>query len=666
MIYLSKKALARLVAVFLAIVASSSRAEKWIDATAPAGIEGQSHSLLKFADLNGDLRPDAILLPKSNQGAPPRVFLNRSRASDDGIGFRLDLLADTNLPPLRTADTLVFADLNNDGFKDAILARYNDIYQDNYAPPTSPPKRSAWLPGNGDGSFGEARIFVDAPMVTTRAVAIGDVNQDGLLDCYMGNWYKRYFSGYEAFSNDLLIQYPTTSNELGFIRWPIPHESSPTDFRDDLGGRPTYGVALPRFDDGLPMLLELNYGRRWNRLYRMAHRGRIKEIPSTLDDPGPLVPQDDGAIADHLVRQLVGEDIAAFANVDGDAIRHGRHPKWPSEHADAHPRSQRPDEPPFRANGNTFDSAIGDIDNDGDFDLFVTTIIHSWAGESSDRSRFLVNQLKESDTLRFLTFDHLSVDRIPELPAPGISLSKENTSYNQGDIYAELADLNHDGRLDLVLCSSDYPDPPPHDERLRVYFQQFDGRFLDVTDDLGIDHVGAGMPSLADVDLDGDLDLLIGQSFNRLPKDQRVRAALESGALSVDTVEKANPEPRARLYLNESSENRSSIILHLKGNPEQNVATEAFGTIVRISADTDGDPKTPDSIQSRQLLGPGGHSGKQNEPIIHVGLGAASQATKVVVEWPDSTQTRTVLEELEAGRYLLLQSETSPQLLSKF
>lgn len=665
MIVYPSRAFVSLLVVCLANNVTPSFAAPWIDATVTSGIEGQSLSLLKFADLNGDRRPDAILLPGSKQGTLPRIFLNRSETSDDKVSFRLEAKTETNLPPVRTADTLVFADLDNDGIQDAILGRYNDIYQDDYAPAESHPQRSAWFPGKGDGTFGEARVFQEAPMVTTRAIAVGDVNQDGLLDCLMGNWYQRYFTGYEAFSNDLLLQYPTTDGIPEFTRWPVPHETSPTDFHDDLGGRPTYGVALPHFDDGLPMLLELNYGRRWNRLYRMTYREPLKEIPSNEDPPSPLIPQDSAAIANHLIRQLAGEDIAALAQVDGDAIRHGRHPKWPSEHAEAHPRSQRPDEPPFRANGNTFDSAIGDIDNDGDFDLFVSTIIHSWAGESSDRSRFLVNQLKETGNLQFLSFEHLSVDRIPDLPAPGIPLTKENTSYNQGDIYAELADLNHDGRLDLVLCSSDYPDPTPHDERLRIYFQQEDGRFLNVTKKLGLNHVGAGMPSLADVDLDGDLDLLIGQSFNRLPKEQRVKAALASGALREDSADGAVPEPRARLYLNESSEGRPSLVLHLIGDKQKGVSTSAIGAIVRVTADTDGDPSTPDSVQSRQLLGPGGHSGKQNETIIHVGLGAATHATKVEIQWPGEDQTPTGLETLHPGRYVIRQGEPNPQVLSR-
>ena len=117
-----------------------SAATPWIDATVPAGIEGQSLSRLKFADLNGDRRPDAILLPKSKQGILPRVFLNRSEESDEKISFRLEAFTETNLPSVRTADTLVFADLNNDGMIDLLVTEtdgaaqllFNRIANDNH------------------------------------------------------------------------------------------------------------------------------------------------------------------------------------------------------------------------------------------------------------------------------------------------------------------------------------------------------------------------------------------------------------------------------------------------------------------------------------------------------------------------------------------------------
>ena len=47
---------------------------------------------------------------------------------------------------------------------------------------------------------------------------------------------------------------------------------------------------------------------------------------------------------------------------------------------------------PFRSNGNTFDCAVGDFDNDGDLDGFLGEIAHHWAGEASDPPSLLINQ----------------------------------------------------------------------------------------------------------------------------------------------------------------------------------------------------------------------------------------------------------------------------------
>lgn len=639
--------------VLLCAPAMAGELPKWIDATEVSGLGQQAISRLKFADLNSDRRPDIIIQPETADGAVPLVYLQTGQtAPSDPPAFVRK--PDTNLPHLQRGDVLIFADLDNDGHLDAVLGRYLDLYQETYTPPPFEPTRSAWMKGTGDGSFGAPRVLEAAQLATTRAIAVGDVNQDGLPDLFIGNWYERYFTGFEAFANDLLLQVTRPEGDPAFVRWPMPDETRPTGYETDLGGRPTYGVALPRLDEGLPMLLELNYGRRWNRLYRMQERLPMRVPNRDQEAPAPMVPMDARALPAHLVRSLKGEDIAVKAGVDGDAIRHGRHPVWPSSHAEAQPRSLRPDEAPFRANGNTFDSAVGDIDNDGDFDLFFSTIIHAWAGESSDRSRFLVNQLQETGRLEFLSFAHLSVDRIPALPEPGEPLTAEVTQYNQGDISAELADLNHDGRLDLILCSSDYPDPPPHDERLRLYFQQADGRFRDVTASLGIDHVGAGMVSVADVDGDGDLDILIGQSFNRLPAALRRQAALASGALPPGAPEDAPARTRARLFLNTSPPERSSILIDLVGDPASGVTRQAHGTVVRLSADLDGDPSTPEVTQMRQVLGPSGHAGKQHPLTVHFGLGQAQEARLIEVAWPGQAEP-VRLESVAPGRYRLEQ-----------
>lgn len=645
-------------AFLLVSSAATAAAASWRDATAELGLDGLATAQVKFVDLNGNLRPDVIVIPAGPNYVPPRVFLHTGTGGDGPVYREFH---EHGLPPMRAADILVFADLDNNGVLDAILGRYLDPYQDDYQPAPFP-DASAWVPGHGDGTFGEPVLIDSATLGTTRSAAIGDINFNGKPDIVFGNWYERYATGYECFPNDVLLQYRDPDGQPGFIRWPLPEESLTTDYREDLGARPTYGVVLARLDGGLPMLLELNYGRRWNRLYRFQERPRVREIVwGDTTPPPPLVPHDPRIRGQHWVHQLKGRDIAAEAGFDGDAIRHGRHPRWPQAHATAVPRSQRSDEPPFRANGNEFDAAIGDIDNDGDFDVFITTIIHAWAGESSDRSRFLVNQLKETGEMKFYSFEHLSVDRVPQLPPPGEPLEPIHTRYNQGDIYAELADLNHNGRLDLILCSSDYPDPPPYEERLRVFFQQEDGRFKDVTAVLGIDHVGAGMPSLADVNGNGALDLVVGQSFNRLTAKQRHDAALASGALTSEDAQDAAAEPRARLFLNGSTEGRRSIVLYLEGDPDQSITRDAFNTIVRLTADLDRDPDTPSVTQSRQLIGPGGHAGKQSQFLVHFGLNLADAAEKIVIEWPCRNGTISTFENVPAGRYRVAPGDPRPR-----
>ncbi len=163
--------------------------------------------------------------------------------------------------------------------------------------------------------------------------------------------------------------------------------------------------------------------------------------------------------------------------------------------------------------------------------------------------------------------------------------------------------------------------------------------------------VGSGMPGIADVDGDGDLDILIGQSFNRLSGEQRRAAAISSGALAPDAPEDARPQTRVRLFRNNATHGRPSIMLDLVGDPQQGVTRDAYGTIVRLTADLDGDPETPDVEQLRQVLGPAGHAGKQQPLTLHFGLGEASEATSIEILWPGSESDPTVLQSVKPGRY---------------
>ncbi len=631
------------------------------DATAAVGLPPLDASRVQTVDLNGDHHADLIVRLNERDPTAPRVFLWEPDSTAPLRG-RFSPLPETTLPVLSPRDVITFADLDNDGQADATVARYLDYLQPDFTPPTNAPTRTAWLPGRGDGTFGEPILIAAAPAATTAAIAVGDANRDGLPDLWLGNWYECYFSGYEAFSNDLLLQAPTADASSAFARWSVPGESLPLEPTTDPGGRPTYGAMIASLDDGpLPYLLELNYGRRWNRLWQLTGPEPLR-LHLTADESENRPVRPGGPLAyrgDELVRTLRGQDIAPAVHFDGDKIRHGMHPQWLHARAEDDPRFKRDDELPFRANGNTFDAAVGDIDNDGDFDVFVSTIYHNWAGPSSDLSRFLVNQLQETGSLDFASPARLSVDRMPDVVTP------ENRNFNQGDIFCELADLNNDGRLDLILCSSDYSDPPPHDERLRIFLQQADGTFVDHSAELGLDHLGGGQPTLTDLDGDGALDLIAGQTFNRFNAERRRAAALANGTLAPDAPPEARGHPILRVYHNTWTEGRAGLVLRLSGDPAQGSTRDALGVIVRATVDLDGDPSTPAVTLLRQWVGPGGHAGKRSDALIHFGLGAASRVESLTLIWPDATRSTTELGPLPAGTWAFdLATDSAPRPLA--
>ncbi|GAB4385160.1 MAG: hypothetical protein Kow0022_10020 [Phycisphaerales bacterium] len=579
---------------------------QFIDATTAAGLDGISATRVALVDLDGDTRPDAVI-------DRTRVFLNRP--NDDGDGVRFVEVDRPNLPPVHAGDCLVFADLDNDGRCDAIVAR-------NVTDKVDPVLPTAWCPGLGDGTFAAAIAIPAALPKTTACIAVGDINLDGLPDLYLGNWYTRYGESLEAYTNDLLIQQRGDDGSVRFERQPLPEDRFTFDEQRDGAGRPTYGALIARLGtadgvpEGGPSILELNYGRRANRLWTLSGSGKSSPI---------------------------WIDAAPAWHIDGDDIRHGRYPEWLKERARTDPRFDRADEKPFRAHGNTFDACVGDFNRDGRFDLLITEITHAWAGDSSDRTRILLQEpadptecsslsdryATEADQppfgRRFVSDPGCSLDRIPD------DASVHN--WNQGDLFGQFADFDLDGRLDVLISSGDYPD----NQRLRVWHQLEDGRLVDVTSWAGLNNDGSQQISLGDIDLDGDVDILVGQSFFRY------------GA-----ADKAGRTPSLKVYLNQAIERgrHRSLTLLFTGDPQRGVHRDALGAIARVEADLDGDGPGAVITQIGQLVGIGGHAGKQMAFELCFGLGLADHAERVTIWWPGQSEP-SVLEHVAPGRHVV-------------
>ncbi|MEN8151996.1 MAG: VCBS repeat-containing protein, partial [Planctomycetota bacterium] len=447
-----------------------------------------------FTDLNGDGFYDLCLDRR-------RLYLSEKGKSfaaheEHGIEFPEVVLvplkngkADTDKAKKTTftPQYLYFADVDNDGDQDALYGvhsnwEYFDQRAMKWVAVTGCDhgvRSTVWL-NDGAGKFTrgpESDYSARDGFGPAMALAIVDVDLDGKLDLYEGREYRQYGVLYgcgvdRLWRGDGKGGFSDETEKFGLMT--VPEPAGPNS------SRPSYGVTHADVDgDGRPDLLQMAYGRQWNYLWLGGEDGKFTEVGRS----------------------------SGFA---GDGITHGRYPRG----------VRRAPERPFRSNGNTFDCAVGDVDNDGDLDLFLGEIQHAWAGESSDPPSLLINETEDG----VVKFRRRPVTEF--LPKREF---RDARNWNYGDLHAAFADFDLDGRLDLLIGSGDYPDG----QYLRLYRQKADGEFEEVTEVAGFDWEGCGDLSIGDFDRDGDPDILAGRSFMRLNKAHRDK---HMGGIAVNEV----------------------------------------------------------------------------------------------------------------------------------
>lgn len=122
--------------------------------------------------------------------------------------------------------------------------------------------------------------------------------------------------------------------------------------------------------------------------------------------------------------------------------------------------------------------AIGDIDNDGWPDIFLTS------GPRKNRLYRQTSPMKFEDVT-----DGAKLD--------------SGSAWSAG---AALVDIDNDGDLDIYICNFDTPN--------HLFINKGDGTFSEQAKQFGVDYVGAGhTPTFCDYDLDGDLDFYLMTNF---------------------------------------------------------------------------------------------------------------------------------------------------------
>lgn len=527
-----------------------------------------------WVDLDGDGYPEAVLANKA---------IYRSVESEGQRRFEKlesEALAKPCGSDGRPANLLLFADVNNDGHQDAYAVRFQEPEGQGK---TALISTNTILLGDGQGQFkrlkdsGVGRFH--EPIIAATFV---DADRDGWLDIYTGASYRVYGRSYEASENRLL-------RNTGGGRMVDHTQAAGLTLKATPGlldsRRPTYGVAHCDWNnDGAQDLIACSYGRQWNRLWANDGQGRFK-------------------------------DQSVFSKIDGDDDRSGQYPKKTKDMWLKRFGRPRLDEKPFRSNGNTFDAACADFDNDGDIDVFLSEITHEWAGSSSDKSCLLVNLGKDKG---------FQFERRPK--AIPRRLRKPGSRWNQGDLHAAWLDYDNDGLLDLLIAAGEYPDG----QFLELYRQREDHSFEDVSYKAGLYWEGSSQPSLADFDGDGDIDILIGNSFHRLPKSVRT-----------------GRKQQVALFENRTKNGNHWLNVRLVGAGAPKSNKDAIGARVTVFVG--------ERRMLREVYSSLGHAGHSNFRECHFGLGAAEQVDRLEVSWPGQSSKPQVFENIDSDQFLVIE-----------
>ena len=403
------------------------------------------------------------------------------------------------------------ADVNRDGFVDLFVTTITRRDK----PELIPRAINLLFINNGNGTFRDAtkEYGLDQLFTFSTGASFGDFNADGWPDLYVGNYFNE-FEGKLSVINDATV---VGANQIA--KGNLLLNENGKKFRDVYT---QYGLDYRGFGFGGVFT---DFDNDGDQDLFVNHDFGYKRTPDML-------------LENHFPQKKF-TDVAKEKGMDLKI--------------------------------NSMGTAVGDYNNDGLMDYYVTNIRFNYFMVNQGAGKPFINKASELGMGFF-----------------GISWG------------ANFADFDHDGDVDLFVSNGDLnPNCVP---MANFYFENMGGKFQDHARAVGLADYGIGRGSVVfDYDNDGDLDILV---VNQVP------------------VISDYPVPSVTKLFRNDSTTGNWIKIALKG-----VQAETHGIGSKIEVEAGG------KKMIREIDGGGSSHLSQNSVIAHFGLGNVSKIDKITVYW---------------------------------
>lgn len=499
------------VLLFLCINPTSWGQQHFTDVTEEAGIQHQFHVY------EGTFGGGATVFDLNNDGFED-LFITSGIAKDvlylnngDGTFTNIYETSGLTLSHKFVTQGAASADVNRDGYRDLFITTINTNDGSNVIPRA----KNLLFINNGDLTFRDATAEFGLSELNSfsTGASFGDFNADGYPDLFVGNYFQNFKGTLGVLKDATIVSSNQTAKPYLLINKDgVKFKNVSEDYGIDHQGFGFGGVFTDFDNDGdQDLFVNQDFG--------------YKAVPNFLYEN--QYPKDSF------------KDISEATQMD--------------------------------LKENAMGSAVGDYNNDGLLDYYITNIKFNLFMESQGNGQPFINKAKELGAYSF-----------------AISWG------------ANFADFDHDGDQDLYVSNGDLnPNCTPMGN---FYFENENSHFTEKGRLTGTNDYGVGRGSVVfDMENDGDLDILV---VNQKP------------------VQNYPTNSTTRLFRNDAQKGNWSKVV-LKG-----VDSDKNGIGARVEIVSQG------IRMIREIDGGGSSHLSQNSVIAHFGLGISNVIDSLKITWP--------------------------------